>query len=374
MTVSECLNILKQLIKLNSENPPGNTRANIEWIENWANINNIAVETQWYEENKGNIILTLGEADKTIVLCGHLDTVPIGDPNSWNVDPLGAEEKDGYIYGRGAADMKAGVAACLGALKRIKNSRNKELDYKIAFLGTSDEEVGLEGAKAALNSGIMKSAEFLIIAEPTALRIGIAEKGVLWLSIQAYGKAAHGSTPEKGINAIEKLVNIIPLLHSELPTVIDPILGKSTLNIGKIKGGRSVNVVPEYAEVHCDYRLVPSINPEEFANNLLGTIQQHSQENAVNFEMKIEQIMPAIFTSKENYFIKHFLTKCTSKDFIGLNYATDGAVLVKNIPFIIFGPGNPKRIHVANERVPIAQVKEAESILISFLLNLNQLS
>ncbi len=374
MTVFECLNILKQLIKLNSENPPGNTRANIEWIENWANINNIAVETQWYEENKGNIILTLGESDKTIVLCGHLDTVPIGDSNTWNVDPLGAEEKDGCIYGRGAADMKGGVAACLGALKRIKNSRIKELDYKIVFLGTSDEEVGLEGAKAALNSGIMKSAEFLIIAEPTALRIGIAEKGVLWLSIQAYGKAAHGSTPEKGINAIEKLVNIIPLLHSELPKIIDPILGKSTLNIGKIRGGKSVNVVPEYAEVHCDYRLIPSINPKEFANKLLGTIQHHSQENAVKFEMKIEQIMPAIFTSKENYFIKHFLTKCASKDFIGLNYATDGAVLVNNIPFIIFGPGNPKRIHVANERVPIAQVKEAESILTNFLLDLRQLS
>jgi succinyl-diaminopimelate desuccinylase len=370
MRLSECLNILKQLVQLNSENPPGNTRANIEWIENWANINNIAVETQWYEENKGNIILSVGDSDKSIVLCGHLDTVPIGDPNSWNVDPLGAEEKDGYIYGRGAADMKGGVAACLGALKKIKNSRDNELDYKIIFLGTSDEEVGLEGAKTAFASGIMESAKFLIVAEPTALNVGIAEKAVLWLSIHTHGKAAHGSTPEKGINAIEELVDIFPLLHSELPQLIDPILGKSTLNIGKIKGGKSVNVVPEYAEVHCDFRLIPSINPEKFANELFGTIQNHSQENSVNFEMKIEQIMPAISISKENYYIQHFLTKCTSKEFIGLNYGTDGAVLVKNIPFVIFGPGNPKRIHVANERVPIAQVREAESILTNFLLDL----
>ncbi len=373
MKLSESINILKELICLNSENPPGNTRSNLEWIKNWADNNNITAETQWYEENKGNIILSVGESDKSIVLCGHLDTVPIGDPNNWNFDPLGAIENDGFIYGRGAADMKGGVAACLAALKKIKNAGNNDLEYKIVFLGTSDEEIGMEGAKTAVKSGFMDQVKLLIVTEPTALNVGIAEKGILWLSVHSYGKAAHGSTPEKGVNAIEKLVDTFPILHSEIPKTRDPILGTSTLNIGMIKGGKSANVVPEHAEVHCDYRIVPPVDPEHFANEISDKITHFSKENSAQYEIKIKQILPSVYTSEENLYIQHFLTKNVSQDIIGLNYGTDAAILVDRnppVPFIIFGPGNPKRIHVANERVSMDEVIEVESVLTKFLFDL----
>ena len=214
--MSECLSILKALIRLNSENPPGNTRKNIEWIQQWAERNGIHVQTQWYEKNQGNIILTVGNAvrAKSIVMCGHLDTVPAGDLNNWSYDPFGAEEIEGFIYGRGSADMKGGVAACLGALKSLNDSVDaNNIGYQIVFLGTSDEEIGLGGAKAVMNLGTMNNADFLIVTEPTALNVGISEKGVLWFKIQSFGKAAHGSTPEKGINAIEELAQLFPLLH-----------------------------------------------------------------------------------------------------------------------------------------------------------------
>ncbi|MHA2306941.1 MAG: M20 family metallopeptidase [Candidatus Hodarchaeales archaeon] len=368
--MSECTYILKELVRLNSENPPGNTRALVEWIINWGEKNGITAKAQWHEENKGNVILSLGDSEESIILCGHLDTVPIGNQDNWDMDPLGGVEKDGYIYGRGAADMKGGVASCLGALKNLSKIHGNDPEFKIVFLGTFDEEVGLGGAKAAVDMGFMKSAKFLLVAEPTALNIGIAEKGVLWLTIHSYGKSAHGSTPEKGVNAIEKLVELFPTLHSEIPQISDPILGKSTLNIGVIRGGESANVVPETAEVHCDYRLVPPISPLEFSNQILDKIKTFSQNSLANFEMKIRQIMPFVSTPEENRFVKKFFEKCSSKEYIGLNYGTDAAILANqnpSIPFVIFGPGNPKKIHMANERVSVAELLEAEQIMTNFL-------
>lgn len=371
--MSNCLSILKALISLNSENPPGNTRLIIEWIQKWAETNNIPFKTQWYEENQANIILTVGKAPKSIILCGHLDTVPIGDLNNWNYDPLGAEESQGYIYGRGSADMKGGVSACLGALKSLNEVIDKtdSLDYKIVFIGTSDEEVGLGGAKAVMKLGTMDNAEFLIVTEPTALNVGIAEKGVLWFKINSFGKAAHGSTPEKGINAIEELAKLFPLLHKHLPTVTDPILGQSTLNIGRFKGGKSANVVPEKAEVHCDFRLVPPINPLSYAKELTKIIQNHNKTSPASFKTKIDQIMQPVSNSQENEYIRLLMKGTNNKKPIGLNYGTDAAVLVTEaphpVPFAIYGPGDPKAIHCANERVPIAEVLEVELVIREFM-------
>ncbi|MFX1515984.1 MAG: M20 family metallopeptidase [Promethearchaeota archaeon] len=371
--MSDCLSILKELIGLNSENPPGNTRQIIEWIQNWAEINGIPSTVQWYEEDQGNIILTLGGAEKSIILCGHLDTVPIGDRNNWNYDPLGAEEDDGYIYGRGSADMKGGVSACLGALKSLKDSITDidKMAYRLIFIGTSDEEVGLGGAKAVMKLGTMNNADFLIVTEPTALKVGIAEKGVLWFRVQSFGKAAHGSTPEKGINAIEELAQLFPLLHKHLPTVSDPILGQSTLNIGKFKGGKSANVVPEEAEVHCDYRLVPPISPENFAQKLSQIIQNHGKTSLANFSTEIDQVMHPVSNSHENKYIQLLMKESNCQIPIGLNYGTDAAVLVTeaphHVPFAIYGPGDPKTIHCANERVSITEVLEVESVITKFL-------
>jgi succinyl-diaminopimelate desuccinylase len=243
--------------------------------------------------------------------------------------------------------------------------------YSLTFLGTSDEEVGLGGAKAFLETNLLNKTKFLIIPEPTALKIGLAEKGVLWVSIIASGRTAHGSTPEKGINAIEELVKLFPTLHSSITDHHDEILGKSTLNIGVIQGGNLANVVPERAEVQCDFRLVPPHQPSKFSKKLTQIVKEFADESSADFEIKIRQILPAIESNKNNFFVKKFVESSENKPFSGLNYATDGAVLVsnapENLPFIIFGPGNPNRIHISNERVKIREVEIAEEILYKFL-------
>lgn len=372
VVISECLRILKELIQINSENPPGNTRLAIEFIQNWAENNEIPVKTQWYDEKQANIVLSVGKANKSIVMCGHLDTVPAGDLKNWNYNPFGAEEREGYIYGRGSADMKGGVSACLGALKSLNDSLDIDtMTYQIVFLGTSDEEVGLGGAKAAMQLGIMDNANFLIVAEPTNLNVGIAEKGVLWITLRSYGKSAHGSTPNLGINAIEEVVKLFPLLKESVPQISHPILGQSTLNIGTIKGGKSANVVPENAEVNCDFRLVPPINITDFAHELSNKIDELAKSSPAQFKTEIKQIMLPASNSQENKFIQQFMQISNNSTPIGLNYGTDAAVLINQapfpVPFVIFGPGDPKAIHCANERVSIIEVLEAESVLAKFL-------
>ncbi len=372
--MSNSITILKELIKINSENPPGDTRKIIQWIENWAKSENIPVKTHWFEENRGNIQLTVGQSDKTILICGHLDTVPTGDVKNWDFDPFSGTEVNNYIYGRGAADMKSGVAIALSSLKSIHDQFvNSEMDYSITFLGTSDEEVGLGGAKAALNLGLLDVAKFLVIPEPTALKIGTAEKGVLWISIIASGKSAHGSTPEKGVNAIEEIVKLFPILHSSISEHYHEVLGKSTLNIGVIQGGNIANVVPERAEIQCDFRLVPPFQPAEFEGILRQKIMEFAKGSPATFELVVRQIMPIIQSSEGNFFVRKFIEASQDRPISGLSYATDGAVLVSNapkpLPFVLFGPGDPMRIHVSNERVNIQEVKTAKKILLDFLID-----
>ncbi|MFW9780044.1 MAG: M20 family metallopeptidase [Candidatus Heimdallarchaeota archaeon] len=373
--MSDTIKTLKALIERNTENPPGNTRHIVEWIREWAAEEGITSECDYYDTDKANIILSVGDAPRSLVLTGHLDTVPIGKRSNWTKDPIGAQELDGYVYGRGSADMKAGVAACLGAVKHFNRlSENKDLDYMVTFLGTSDEEIGLEGAKHAVKSGIMNSADFLLVAEPTGLNVGIAEKAVLWMTIQARGRAAHGSTPEKGINAIEAITDLFPMLRSALPELQDPILGQSTLNIGVIQGGKSANVVPEYAELQCDYRLVPPINPQGFAKKIADLLKSEMQSSPAKFTHLVRQIMAPLSVSPDNEFVKQFITLGKRPDrssVIGLNYGTDAAVLVGEsenpVPFVIYGPGDPQAIHIADERVAIAEVLEAERVIFEFL-------
>ena len=370
--MTHSISILKNLIKLNTENPPGKTSEILTWINNWEKKEKIESNIQEYEKGKGNIILKIGKADRSILICGHLDTVPLGDIRNWDYDPLGAESIGGYIYGRGSADMKGGVAAILGSLKTLKHRlQEKDLKYNIIFLGTSDEEVGLGGAIASLKLGILKSCDFLIIPEPTGNKVGIAEKGVLWLSVNSKGVSAHGSTPLKGVNAIEEMVKLFPYLHEILPKDQHDILGRSTLNIGVFKGGKSANVVPEEAVIHCDYRLVPPHQPSEFAYTVEKEINKFARESPAKFTYEVKQTMSAIQTSIQNPFVKKFIAKVNDHSVIGLDYGTDGAVLVENspkeLPFVIFGPGNPKRIHVANERVKTIDVQAVEEIFTEFL-------
>ncbi|MFW9853251.1 MAG: M20 family metallopeptidase [Candidatus Thorarchaeota archaeon] len=369
MIISEkdVIPLLKDLIKIKTENPPGKTISAVRYLEKIFIKNGIDYEVQEYEEGKANIIAEYGENEKSIIITGHLDTVPAGDEEKWKFPPFEAIEDQGKIYGRGSTDMKGAVAAFVAILLKLKENKVK-LNRKIMFLGTSDEEIGMDGAFFAKEKGIMKDCEFVVIGEPTELLVAVAEKGTLWINVKVRGKSAHGSTPHLGINSIEAASKLIPRMKNAVSDFEHGILGKSTLNIGEIKGGTLINVVPEYCEFRCDFRLVQDDLREKTKERINEIIKDFNSKEEAKAEIEIIHEIPALELKEKTSFFEKLREKAKGfgkDDLIGVNYGTDGAMLIPeyNTPFIIMGPGKFDQLHVTNEYTEKQEVIEYANLL-----------
>ena len=373
----DILSILKNIVQIPSENPPGITKDIVEFL-----ISNVFKEEEGYQNqivtNKKdgvvlhNLISRIGHGKDVIIFSGHFDVIPVGDTTQWKYPPFSAIVKDGSLYGRGSADMKGGIVFLIGVLKILSKIPKFLEQYTLMFLGTADEEKGMVGSSSLANQGFMKDAILLIVAEPTNLKIGIGQKGLIWVELNIVGKAAHGSMPEEGINAIEKMMKIIPYLYEILEEKQNAVLGKSTLNVGKIFGGTAINIVPEHATINLDYRLIPEQDQIELVKNL-----RNIRIDGLPVDLQIIKQLPALFTDPNHFFVQNLLN-ISKQELIGLPYATDAANLAyfgntdSKIPFVIYGPGNPVNIHKTNEFIELEQIFEAiehltEAILKSYL-------
>lgn len=364
------LNILKKLIQIPTENPPGKTQEVVTYL-----INEVFKEEEGFHNEVithikngvelHNLVTKIGSGKKKIILSGHFDVVPVGDQTKWSYPPFSAKIVDGKIYGRGSADMKGGITSLIGIMQILSTNADFMEDYELIFLGTADEEAAMSGSFTLSERGYVDDAHLLIVAEPTDLNIGIAEKGLLWGLLKIYGKSAHGSMPSEGLNAIEGALEIIPQLYDCVEDRVNKILGKPTLNIGTIKGGTKINVVPDYAQLEVDFRLIPEQSHENIINKLKSIKSKYCK-----IEVDILKDSPALETDLNHFFIQN-LGKITKSEYIGLSYATDAVNYVssnKSLPFVIFGPGNPTNIHNENEWASLEQVFQATEFLTEALL------
>jgi len=366
----EIIFILKKLVQIPSENPPGTTKEIVNFLiaevfKIDQGFHNQVIVSMKNGVELHNLVTTIGNGKGKIVLTGHFDVVPAGDLAQWKYPPFSAKIKNGRLYGRGSADMKGGIASLIGVIKTLSKIPDFLEKYTLAFVGTADEEAGMAGSVTLSKRGVMDDSILLIIAEPTDLKIGISEKGLLWVKLKIMGKSAHGSTPDEGINAIEGALKIIPQLYDCLEEKTNVILGKSTLNIGKISGGTAINVIPDQAILDLDYRIIPEQDHTSLIDNLKN-LQKH------NFSIDIEIIneLSALQTDLNHPFIQN-LKEISKTEFLGLSYATDAAhlVSVKNpIPFVIFGPGDPNNIHKINEFIELKHIFQAIEYLTNALL------
>ncbi|THE65861.1 M20 family peptidase [Salinadaptatus halalkaliphilus] len=279
------------LVAFDTTNPPGDTREIVDWIESALTDLGLETERVATDPTKPNLLATLpGERSTTLLYSGHLDTVPY-DPDGWSYDPLG-ERIDNRLYGRGTTDMKGGVAAML-ELARTYVVADRRPPVTLAFAFVSDEEVaGDAGLQAVLDAGRL-TADACVIGEPTgplnAPSITVADKGSLWLTLEATGEAAHGSRPMLGTNAIDALWDALETIRARLadypitvPVPVEPILEESidyygesmnedtarrlfdqpTVNLGTIEGGETVNSVPRFARAELDIRLPAGVDTE----------------------------------------------------------------------------------------------------------------
>ncbi len=305
--------------------------------------------------------------DNVLAVTGHIDTVPF-DRNDWQHDPLGAEIIGGKLYGRGASDMKTGVAAFIAAA--LKAASEAPLKSPLQLIITAGEEKGCKGAAfLAKQDGLLYPVSALVVAEPSSNYPMIAHKGVIWLKGSATGKNAHGSMPHEGINAIYKAVDALANLKNfDFGVPDDPILGKPTFNVGKISGGEKTNIVPGKVEFTMDVRITPGLELQD----VLARFQ-----NCFGPEIKMEvlEYYHSLMTSpdtrlvREIYGITEEITG-EKPEPRGLNYFTDASELdnaLGNPPIVIFGPGEANMCHKVDEYCYAGKISQAEEIFFQLI-------
>jgi len=321
------------------------------------------------EYNKGgfrSLVLSNAETLKyDIILNGHIDVVAADDKD---FIPFIKENK---LFGRGAADMKSQVAAMMVVFKEAANSGN--FDKKIALMLTSDEEIGGKAGVNYLLNNMGYGAKIAIIPDGGEnFELNVKEKGVLWIKIIAQGKVTHGSRPWLGDNAILKLMKFYREIEKKfLPLGKSKALYKDgvSVNLGKINGGKSINAVPENAEMYLDFRYSEKAGKYK----ILKAIEGAAKKTKIKFEA-IEDA-GASENDPQNYYLKVF-KKITEKEIgrkmrIIRSTGSSGTHFfsAKNIPAIITSP-NYGNIHANNEWIEIGDLEKFYKIVKQFLIDI----
>lgn len=367
----KAVRFLQSLIQTNSINPPGNELETAQKIAQYASAAGLEADIKVLEENRANVIVRLPGYDRqnnpALLFSGHMDTVPVGNL-PWQVDPLSGEKIDGKIHGRGASDMKGGIAAAIEAMIFLKESGN-QFKGDIIFAGSAGEEVDCCGAHALVENHLLDNAGAIIIAEPSNGKVFSAHKGALWLEIETYGKTAHCSMPNEGVNAVLHMSELINRLkeYQFAFTQKHRLLGEPTLVISTINGGVSTNVVPDSCRITVDIRTIPEVDHTRVIEDIQTIIK--SLENELdNFkaDLRVKNNLPSIENGEKNRFVELALKvnqelSGERQPELGVNYYTEGSVfsLETDAPIIIYGPGDEKLAHQPNEYVEISKFFDA---------------
>ncbi|QED47743.1 M20 family metallopeptidase [Cytobacillus dafuensis] len=370
------IQFLQSLLRTNSSNPPGNEHKVTEvFIERCKKIG-LPFKITYLEENRSNLEITLkGHGEKHLILCGHMDTVSPGK-TEWDYHPYSGEIVEDKIYGRGASDMKSGLAAMYLALESLFIEK-KTPPATITFLATAGEEVDSCGARVFLEGNEARVIDALVIGEPTNEKVVVGHKGALWLEITTYGKTAHGSMPDHGINAVDHMVSIINILESikvDWQMEKQP-LGKSSLAVTMIEGGIQTNVIPDRCTIRVDIRTIPPQTHQTLVDELNKRLESLVGKNEI-YKFSISMILdrPPILTPASSNIIQCALAIKNEIDSncSGVSYYTDAAVLNprSEIPTLIYGPGDEKLAHQPNEWVSISSYRRSidfyKALILSF--------
>ncbi|MEA2021629.1 MAG: M20 family metallopeptidase [Candidatus Caldatribacteriota bacterium] len=366
----ELVEFLQKLIQINSENPPGNESKIANFIKEFLSNNDIDSEIVHLEEGRDSLVAKIpGKEERNITFCGHLDTVRVKE-EYWSKPPFQGLIENNRMYGRGTSDMKGGVAAMIYAAILLK--RKGIIPQKTILLAlTADEEWGYRGAKCLTEKGYFDQTDFLIITEPSTLHVSSGEKGELWIRAKFYGKSAHGSTPEVGINSIVPGSELVTEVTRQYKKIFktDDFWGKTSMNIGQFHGGVQINVVPNYSEIQFDFRVISEEDKERAIELVKKTGEDIAEKYNVRFEEEVFNYKHSIFTDPKNPYVKKFMQAAGVEEVIITKYCTDGAtiLLIKKMPFVIYGPGDIAQAHQNDEYIELESLYRSVDTFLNFL-------
>ncbi|MEM2135963.1 MAG: M20 family metallopeptidase [Candidatus Freyarchaeota archaeon] len=366
----EIIDFLVELVKINTVNPPGDTRKAFQLVEQKLREAGIKYTIEKVQEDKPNIIARIGDGRPELCFNSHLDVVPPGDINNWTHDPFGAEIVNGVIYGRGCADAKANTVAMVMAGKAIVEEGLKLKGTMILNPVSDEESGGLAGAKHCLNKGL--HPDYVVVGEQTDNKIAIAEKGGVWFYVKTKGRAAHASTPWEGISAIDKMRKFLNEVEEKIEKKIakqrHPLTTPPSICVGTISGGVRLNMVPDSCEVTIDRRMIPGQTTEEIKREIFEIIEDLKKRDP---DFKADVIVLAeghpFETSPDNKLVKvaqevYRKLKLDPK-LTGYAQISDGRFFAEiGIPTIIIGPSDPKVGHQPDEHFKVEDVIDTTKI------------
>jgi acetylornithine deacetylase len=369
--MEEIEKLLADLVSINSINPdlvPGSPgEAEIaHYIADWLKLAGLEVELQESVSGRPNVIgIARGTGGgKTLLLNGHMDTVGVAGMVDGHKPRINAEA--GRLYGRGAYDMKGGLAACMLA---IAEAKKRTLRGDVIFTGVVDEEYASVGTMD-LTKRVW--ADGAIVAEPTELQLILAHRGFVWLEVETIGRAAHGSRPDLGVDAILKMGKVLTEIEQldqrlrSKPT--HPLLGSGSLHASLIQGGQELSSYPERCLLSVERRTLPGETPEAVEAEFLGIIE-NLQRSDPSFSAVVRRgIDRAPLEAREDAPIVQALQASSATvlqhpaQITGVPYWTDAAVLAAvGIPSVLFGPAG-SGAHAVEEWVDLASVKTCAEI------------
>jgi len=358
----DCLELTRDLVRLNTINPPGNEDLCARVIGRLLEDAGFSVREHRFGPSRTSLIARIGGSPGKAPLCftGHIDVVPLGAA-SWSRDPFAGETDAGKLYGRGSTDMKCGVAAFVAAAVALapKLAGTPGLELVI----TAAEETGCEGAFHLLRDKVLGRAGAVVVAEPTSNYPLVGHKGALWLHAKATGVTAHGSMPEKGVNAVYKAARAIGKLEAfRFGNPPHGMMGQATLNVGTVHGGLNINSVPDEAVAEVDIRTVPTVNHGHLVDELRRLL-------APDVELDVFRDIGPVYTEPQDPWIQSVFD--VMAPILGerptarvATYFTDAAPLSEAYgapPIVILGPGEPQMAHRTDEYCLLERIRESRT-------------
>jgi succinyl-diaminopimelate desuccinylase len=389
---SELVALTRDLIRIpsvvRSGDPSATEAAVAEHVRAWLAKEGFELEIQEVAPGRPNVIAWIGEGGDgpTLLLEGHTDVVTEGDPGEWSHPPFGADLVDGKIYGRGAADMKSGLAAAMVAAAAVKRS-GAAFRGRLVVGALVDEEAGMIGAKHLVTTPIGRALTAAIICEPEDNELCLEQRGVVWARITVRGKMAHGAMPEAGVNPISAIGEIVTrarVLERRLRRVcrrsryLRPPTVTPTIVRAPAHGVPQSNVIPSVAEATLDIRLTPGADEAsitdavnetlaEAAGAIPGATIEWRPVNGFRLATKVDRDEPLVRA------MARAVRAATGRParYGGVPGSTDGTILrtALGIPIVTCGPGDRLIPHQVDEFVEVRELVDAARIYVASALD-----
>jgi succinyl-diaminopimelate desuccinylase len=381
----EVVELTRELVRIpsvyRSGDPDANEAKAAAFIERWFRREGVSVEVEEVVPGRPNVVAWLGEKGdgRCLLLEGHTDVVTEGDPREWTYPPFGGELVNDKIYGRGAADMKGGLAAAMVALAAFKRAGVTPRG-KLVMGALVDEEGGMIGVRHLCRTEIGRELDAAIICEPEENEVCLEQRGVVWARVRLYGRMAHGAMPEAGVNPISALgavLNGVPGLQRRLrrraepSRYLTPPTVTPTLVQAPVRGFPQPNVIPSGAEVVLDIRLTPGLE-EAGIGKELETLCRRAEAAHPGVKAEWEPLAPLRLPTKVDR--REPLVRALARAvkavtgqrarYGGVPGSTDGTILRTElgIPIVTCGPGKRLIPHQVNECVEVKELLVAARI------------